>query len=112
MSLSHSDGALKIVDVDEESGFTFFDSSFIETGLSLEELRWKFYEKSVVVGPLLLPRSRTLLLWLWRPIWFVFPSVMLVDRFFPCRRMLQLRLILFHAKELTPILTPIVGLLL
>ncbi|CAH1415895.1 unnamed protein product [Lactuca virosa] len=53
MSLSHSDGALKILDVDEEPCFTFFDSSFIETGLSLEELRWKLYEKSVVVGPLL-----------------------------------------------------------
>ncbi|CAH1432873.1 unnamed protein product [Lactuca virosa] len=51
MSLSHSDGAVKIVDADEESGFTFFDSSFIETGLSLEELKWKFYEKSDVVGP-------------------------------------------------------------
>ncbi|CAH1430026.1 unnamed protein product [Lactuca virosa] len=51
MSLSHSDGALKIVDADEESSFTFFDSYFIETGLSLEELRWKFYEKSIVVGP-------------------------------------------------------------
>ncbi|CAI9272492.1 unnamed protein product [Lactuca saligna] len=33
------------------SGFTFFDSFFIETGLSLEELIWKFYEKSVDVGP-------------------------------------------------------------
>ncbi|CAH1413403.1 unnamed protein product [Lactuca virosa] len=51
MSLSHSDGALKIVDADEESGFTFFDSSFIETGLSLEELKWKFYEKSAAVRP-------------------------------------------------------------
>ncbi|KAL7596836.1 hypothetical protein Lser_V15G30461 [Lactuca serriola] len=51
MSMSHSDGALKIADADEESGFTFFDSSFIEIGLSLEELRWKFYEKSVAVGP-------------------------------------------------------------
>ncbi|CAH1431910.1 unnamed protein product [Lactuca virosa] len=51
MSLSHSNGAMKIVDADEESGFTFFDSSFIETGLSLEELKWKFYEKSAAVGP-------------------------------------------------------------
>ncbi|CAH1446982.1 unnamed protein product [Lactuca virosa] len=51
MSLLHSDGALKIVDADEESGFTFFDSSFIETGLRLEELKWKFYEKSAAVGP-------------------------------------------------------------
>ncbi|KAL7588146.1 hypothetical protein Lser_V15G39036 [Lactuca serriola] len=51
MSLLHSDGALKIVDADEESGFTFFNSSFIEIGLSLEELRWKFYEKNTSVGP-------------------------------------------------------------
>ncbi|CAI9280778.1 unnamed protein product [Lactuca saligna] len=51
MPLSHSDGALKIVDVDVESGFTFFDSSFIENGLSLEELKWKFYENSTAVGP-------------------------------------------------------------
>ncbi|CAI9302587.1 unnamed protein product [Lactuca saligna] len=51
MSLSLSDGALKIVDADEESGFTFFGSSFIETGFSIEELRWKFYEKSAAVGP-------------------------------------------------------------
>ncbi|CAI9275864.1 unnamed protein product [Lactuca saligna] len=112
MSLSHSDGALKIVDADEESGFTFFDSSFIETGLSLEKLRCKFYEKSVVVGPPLsveVPNSPPMAM----EANLVGVPVGDADRpFFHCRRMLVLRLILYHAKESALILNPIVGLLL
>ncbi|CAH1437417.1 unnamed protein product [Lactuca virosa] len=111
MSLSHSDGAMKIVDAGEESGFTFFDSSFIETGLSLEELRWKFYEKSVAVGPPLSVEVSN------SPPMAMEANLVRVPvgdayrPFFPCRRMLLLRLILFHVKESALILTPIVGLL-
>ncbi|KAL7610568.1 hypothetical protein Lser_V15G09905 [Lactuca serriola] len=112
MSLSNSDGALKIIDADEESGFTFFDSSFIESGLSLEELRWKFYEKSVVVGPPLFVEVSN------SPPMAIEANLVRVpvgdaDRpFFPLPSDVAAPLILFHAKESTLILTAIVGLLL